>query len=870
MSVLGRLAVILSLDAQEFRKGADDAADAIGRMSGSFVGAGAALSAAVTAPLVGVGLASVQAASQMETAAIALRNMTGSAEVAGNLLKDLRAFAATTPFEFKDLLEATRRMVALGFSAKDTIPIMRTLGDAVAAMGGGSELINRVTLALGQMQQKGRVTAEEMRQLTETGVVGWQALADKLGVTIPEAMKLAERGMISASTGIAALLEAMQKKFGGAMQEMQETATARWSNIKDRLFDTLARLGEALLPVAKTILDAIGPALDFLAGLAEKFGALPAPIQFVVVALLGLAAAIGPLLALIGAMASGFSAVVGVLGSAGLAGALAFLLPVLKAIVIAWAAWTAAKWLAEFPLVRKILDAISGAVETLIGWIMKIPGVSKLVEEARAAWEKLKGAVTGASAAQKEQAAGGRQLSDVLADLTAKHGTLATATAQTAKKKTEAAEAARSFAQANEILVAQVRMVAEEHKRLVKEIAALQSKLEESRTAFDVAAEGVGALTKRLEESGAIGATSLKQIGEHAQDVFTALGATGSSEIDRVRRAFETLGVKSATDLEEQRRRAIEAYETIRTSGVASADEIKAAYDALQKVLKNDEPLTNLQNNFRKSMQEVSTAVTNAAQDIAAILIGTKEGSILSALERLGEMIVAKLVEPFVQAFEDIIERGVKKLVNWLLDKLLDALEKVAGKIFGIFGGGGIFGGAGTGGGGAPAGGGGAPGGGIGGAVGGAVGGAAAGAASGVVGIITGAVTAVTGVIGVIQQRGQGRTLDLIEENTRFTQIALIGPGGVIDILWQINFAAWNIRSVLFDNILERLVYIGDVLGGFIFPVLKDDIGGVLKDIAARPAVNVTIEGNVIGQEEFVSQLANMIMQRLQLAGARP
>jgi tape measure domain-containing protein len=47
---------------------------------------------------------------------------------------------------------------------------MTAIGDAVAGVGGGADAIDRVSLAIGQMQAKGRVQSEELLQLAEAGV----------------------------------------------------------------------------------------------------------------------------------------------------------------------------------------------------------------------------------------------------------------------------------------------------------------------------------------------------------------------------------------------------------------------------------------------------------------------------------------------------------------------------------------------------------------------------------------------------------------------------------------------------------------------------------------------------------------------------
>ena len=81
-----------------------------------------------------IGKASLSAAANMEQQQVALTTMLGSAEKASSLLADLQNFAATTPFQFTELTDATKRMIAFGFSAKEVIPNLRKLGDASAGL----------------------------------------------------------------------------------------------------------------------------------------------------------------------------------------------------------------------------------------------------------------------------------------------------------------------------------------------------------------------------------------------------------------------------------------------------------------------------------------------------------------------------------------------------------------------------------------------------------------------------------------------------------------------------------------------------------------------------------------------------------------
>ena len=107
--------------------------------------------------------------SMLQTAQIGFTTMLGSAEKAQSFLDDMADFAAKTPFEYPDLLDATKRMLAYGFAAENIFPTLRAVGDATAALGMGSEGVNRIILALGQMRAKGKEKAVQCESQREEG-----------------------------------------------------------------------------------------------------------------------------------------------------------------------------------------------------------------------------------------------------------------------------------------------------------------------------------------------------------------------------------------------------------------------------------------------------------------------------------------------------------------------------------------------------------------------------------------------------------------------------------------------------------------------------------------------------------------------------
>ena len=250
MATLRGIIVRIRGDATGLVRAVEQARAGLGSLVRNAEGASRAVTAAVAglgAALAGVGVAAVRAAAQHEQTRIAFENMLGSAEQAAAFLRDLERFAARTPFELPQLERAARQLLAFGFAAQDILPMLRAVGDAVAGLGGGADMIDRVIRALGQMAAKGKVSAEEMMQLAEAGIPAWQMLAEAIGTDIPTAMKMAERGAIAAGTAIEALVRGMQSRFGGMMQQQSRTLLGLWSNLRDNVSQLMRRLGEEVV-----------------------------------------------------------------------------------------------------------------------------------------------------------------------------------------------------------------------------------------------------------------------------------------------------------------------------------------------------------------------------------------------------------------------------------------------------------------------------------------------------------------------------------------------------------------------------------------------------------------------------------------------
>ena len=275
--------------------------DSIKAFGDRMSGMGQKLTLGITVPFTAGAIASAKFAGDLEQSQIAFETLLGSADKATSFIKDMQDFAKATPFEYMDLQNQAKRLLAYGFAADEILPMLRNVGDASAALGGDATTLESIIRAFGQIRAKGAVSAEEMNQLSEAGIAGWQMIADKIGKTVPEAMKMAEQKQIDAATAISALMEGMSSRYGGLMDKQSQTTLGKFSNLMDSLKLVAAEFGNVLIPVIK-------PLLSMMTTLLSIVNALPGPFKAVLIVLGGAAAAIGPLFMVIGGVTNGIVA----------------------------------------------------------------------------------------------------------------------------------------------------------------------------------------------------------------------------------------------------------------------------------------------------------------------------------------------------------------------------------------------------------------------------------------------------------------------------------------------------------------------------------------------------------------------------------
>jgi tape measure domain-containing protein len=193
-------------------------------------------------------------AAELESQARSLQVLTGSAEKAGQIIKELQQLGAVTPFTSSELIDSAKRLQAFGVETNKVVETTRRLADVSGATG--AELSGLVT-AYGQVQAKGRLQGEELLQFQERGVALQQELRKQYNLTGEEFQDALEDGQISAEAveyAIQKLTSAGGKYANGAIAQ-SDTLNGRLSTLQDGI-DGLARaIGAALSPAIKAVLN---------------------------------------------------------------------------------------------------------------------------------------------------------------------------------------------------------------------------------------------------------------------------------------------------------------------------------------------------------------------------------------------------------------------------------------------------------------------------------------------------------------------------------------------------------------------------------------------------------------------------------------
>ena len=193
---------------------------------------------------------------QFQQLEASFKTLTGSEQVATDLMSQLINTAATTPFQVTDISNAARQLLAYGVEADKVNETLIRLGEICAGL---SIPIGDLAYLYGTTMTQGRLYTADLNQFLGRGIPLADELAKQFGVAKEEIRKMVEEGKVGFPEVEQAIINMTNEggKFGGLMEAQSKTITGRISNIEDTIDQMFNQIGQASEGIIGTSLDVI-------------------------------------------------------------------------------------------------------------------------------------------------------------------------------------------------------------------------------------------------------------------------------------------------------------------------------------------------------------------------------------------------------------------------------------------------------------------------------------------------------------------------------------------------------------------------------------------------------------------------------------
>lgn len=286
-AVIGALRVVLGADSAAFEKemaGISAKLNAIGK---NLAIAGAGLTAGVTLPILKLGQSALSAFEDSEKAVAAveaaIKSTGGTAGYTSKQLQDMAAkLQSISTFDDDEILsKVTANMLTFG----------NVTGEAFDR---AQLAVLNLSARLGQDLQSSAIQVGKALNDPVKGITALQ----RVGVAFTQTQKDMIKSMVEAGDIAGAqkiILDELFKEFGGQAEAAAKTTAGAWAQMLNSIGDAMEAIGKVIAPYVVMF-------ANFVKSLAEAFSALPEPVQGFVVMMGAIAAAIGPVLIVLGMM----------------------------------------------------------------------------------------------------------------------------------------------------------------------------------------------------------------------------------------------------------------------------------------------------------------------------------------------------------------------------------------------------------------------------------------------------------------------------------------------------------------------------------------------------------------------------------------
>lgn len=178
------------------------------------------------------------------------QDIIGLTTFLGDNAKDVYAAieqdAAATPFGLDALLSANRGLISTGMNAATARQDVLNLSNAVAAVGGSDDTLDRMGANMQQIANIGKATAMDIRQFGFAGINIYALLAKSTGKSVDQ-VKDMEVSYADLSKALA-MANQQGGLYYGASERQSKTMGGRLSTLRDGFKKFMGDTGEAMRP----------------------------------------------------------------------------------------------------------------------------------------------------------------------------------------------------------------------------------------------------------------------------------------------------------------------------------------------------------------------------------------------------------------------------------------------------------------------------------------------------------------------------------------------------------------------------------------------------------------------------------------------
>ncbi|MBK7377308.1 MAG: tape measure protein [Chitinophagaceae bacterium] len=307
MASISELNIRLGLITKDFSKKLKEMEGQLRQSGQTMSDLGQRMTLGITAPLVGIGIASVKAAGDMEALQKAMEaTFAGQDKTiaeANAELEKLRELALAPGLDFEQAVKGSIRLQNVGYSAEVARDVIEQLANAVALTGGGADDLNEVVNQFSQMIGKGKVFQDDLKIITGRMPVIATLMKNAFGTTTAEGLN--KLGISSRE-----FVDIITKAASDGLPRVEGGINNAFVNAGSAARQSMAELGKALI----TTFDIVGLLNSFsdaLAGATKWFSELGSTSQAFIGYSAAVAASLGVGIYAVGQLKLAYAGLVG-------------------------------------------------------------------------------------------------------------------------------------------------------------------------------------------------------------------------------------------------------------------------------------------------------------------------------------------------------------------------------------------------------------------------------------------------------------------------------------------------------------------------------------------------------------------------------